>query len=297
VRRIAIHSFGTNQNSSTDADLRVGAVTNARIELCVVGSGPDSFTAQAEIDTGDCIRVVGGDGGHVERSLIGWCGGNGVAFGGGADNWTIETNGIRGNGASDTATGGVLLDSSTGATVRGNRIWENRAEGVSLASPTGPATLVNNTIARNGAGGAQTAGVRLFGTGNVVDRNEITENQGAGVMVTSASRATRSRATRSSRTALSVPPSARSDRSPRRREQRVPRHEPFLLAQRQRRRRQRRELAAQPSRLERLLGGNLTVTGWARPVHPRALHRDRDPLRSGGETWIATRTGPHPPTR
>ena len=74
-------------------------------------------------------------------------------------------------GANDTDLNGILLDTSARATIRGNKIWENAGEAIDLDTPTGPASIVNNTVTQNGRGGTQTAGLRLFGTGNQIDRN------------------------------------------------------------------------------------------------------------------------------
>ena len=97
MRRLAIYGFGDAQNNDGEANIRVGEVTGTLIEECVIGAGAGSFTAPAEVDTADNIRVVGGDSGTIRNNLIGFSGGNGIGFKNDADGWVIEGNEIRDN--------------------------------------------------------------------------------------------------------------------------------------------------------------------------------------------------------
>ncbi len=105
-----------------------------------------------------------------------------------ANGWLIEGNEIRGNGI-----GGANLDaidienSSGGATVRANLLTASAAVGLEMYQSTGSNRAENNTISNNGSAGVETSGVRLYGTGNVIDRNVITGSTGSGILVTSGS--------------------------------------------------------------------------------------------------------------
>ena len=78
VRRLSIYGFGDAQNNDGEANIRVGAVIGTMIEESVIGAAADSFTNSGSPDTGDNIRVVGGDNGTIRNNLIGFSGGNGI---------------------------------------------------------------------------------------------------------------------------------------------------------------------------------------------------------------------------
>ena len=186
VRRLSIYGFGDAQNNDGEANIRVGAVIGALIEECVIGAAADSFTDTGSPDTGDNIRVVGGDNGTIRNNLIGFSGGNGIGCKSDADGWLIAGNEIRGNGLQHVEMNGISLEDSSGATVRGNLIADSRGAGIDTLSSTGAHTIENNTITTNGTGMVETPGIRLYGTGQRHRRNLIYENYGAGVMVTKA---------------------------------------------------------------------------------------------------------------
>jgi uncharacterized repeat protein (TIGR01451 family) len=183
LRRLAISGFGDAQNNDGEANIRVGAVTGTLIEECVIGAGAGSFSAPAEVDTADNIRVVGGDNGTIRNNLIGFSGGNGIGCKTSADGWVIEGNEIRGNASQNAEMNGISLEASS-STIHGNLIVDNQGAGIDTLSSTGAHTIENNTITNNGKGAVETPGVRIFGTGSTVDRNRIYNNYGAGVMVT-----------------------------------------------------------------------------------------------------------------
>jgi parallel beta-helix repeat protein len=164
IRRLAISGFGDSQNNDGEANIRVGAVTGTLIEACVIGSGAGSFSAPAEVDTADNIRVVGGDNGTIR--------------------WVIEGNEIRSNASQHAEMNGISLEASSSATITGNLIVDNQGAGIDTLSSTGAHTIENNTITNNGKGTVETPGVRIFGTGSTVDRNRVYNNYGAGVLVT-----------------------------------------------------------------------------------------------------------------
>jgi parallel beta-helix repeat protein len=184
VRHLAIYGFGDGQNNDGEANIRVGAFNGTLIEACVIGANAGSFTAPAEVDTADNIRVVGGDNGTIRNNLIGFSGGNGIGCKTSANGWVIEGNEIRGNASQHVEMNGISLETSSSATIRGNLIMESQGAGIDTLSSTGAHTIENNTITRNGTGTIETPGIRLYGIGTTVDRNRIYENYGAGVMVT-----------------------------------------------------------------------------------------------------------------
>lgn len=195
VKGISIYGFGTAANNNSSANIRLGAAaSNALIEANIIGATASSFVepSSAVRSIGDNLRSVGADNGIVRNNLIGFSDGKGFGVEDGSTGWTIENNEIRGNGVNNSHLDGVDLESggTTNNTVRGNLITGNEGVGVDSFQSNGSNTIVNNTITNNGVGpnsNVETSGVRLYGANNLVDRNVIFANYGAGVMVTSAS--------------------------------------------------------------------------------------------------------------
>jgi trimeric autotransporter adhesin len=192
IRGIAIYGFGTTPNSDTSGNIRINiGFTGTMIRDNVLGSTATSFPANyagAALSLGDNIRSVGADNGTIRDNLIGFSAGKGIQLGGGSNGWTVQDNEVRGNGIGNANLDGIDIENGSGSnTVSGNRFEGNEADGVDMYSATGNNTIVNNTITRNGTGGAgvETAGIRIYGTGSVIDRNIINANYGAGVAVTS----------------------------------------------------------------------------------------------------------------
>lgn len=83
ARGIAVTGFGNLPGHDAHANVRVGAAAaGALIEACVLGSGAAGFAdpGPGARSGGDNLRAIGGDGGIVRNSLIGFAAGNGVAL-------------------------------------------------------------------------------------------------------------------------------------------------------------------------------------------------------------------------
>ena len=187
VRAIAIHGFGNVVNSAVNTNIRVGAFAGALIEQNVIGTTASSFTdpGAAARSGGDNVRLAGGTGGTIQNNLIGFSAGEGLTLGAGSTGWQILGNEIRGNGIGNPTLGGVNIAAAS-ATAQGNLIAANQGAGLDMNGGTGSNTIVNNTVSQNGAGNSVTPGMRVFGSSSTIDRNILTANTGAGVMVTSA---------------------------------------------------------------------------------------------------------------
>lgn len=192
VRGLSIYGFGSAPNSDGSANIRIGNGTSGTlIERNVLGASATSFSdpGAGARGTGDNIRSVGGDSGTLQNNLIGYAAGKGFGVENASNNWLIENNEIRGNAIGNAFLDGIDLENrSSNNIVRGNLSTQNGGVGVdSYAGGTGN-LIQNNTITGNGRGtqnNPETAGVRLFGSNHIVDRNIISGNYGAGVQVTS----------------------------------------------------------------------------------------------------------------
>jgi uncharacterized repeat protein (TIGR01451 family) len=188
---LSITGFGNAPASATDANVLVGAAaTGALIENCVLGASATSFTdpGAAARSGGDNLRALGGDGGVLQNSLVGFAVGSGVSLQSGSDGWLVLGVEIRGNAIGQGGRDGVEIGTSGTATVRGNLITLHDGAGIDGRTSTGSLTLENNTVTRNGLGtaaGTLTPGIRLGGAGHRIDRDVITDNYGPGVLAAS----------------------------------------------------------------------------------------------------------------
>mgnify|MGYP002084466105 CR=1 FL=1 len=192
IRGFAIHGFGT---AATNGDIVLtGATTGVRITGNLIGSTPTAFAlpaVAAQQSAGNAITINAPDSGFVQNNLIGFAGFHGIVARGGAAGWTISGNETAHNGRTNNASGGIALEAAgtINTMVRGNLITGSGGAGLETAANTGPNTSINNTIAGNGVfnnATAETPGIRLLGSNNLVDRNVVSANYGAGVMVVSA---------------------------------------------------------------------------------------------------------------
>lgn len=192
VNAVAIRGFGNAPASNTDANVLVGAVANgARITACVLGTTATSFAdpGAAARSGGDQIRVIGGDNGVVSGCLVGYAAGSGVSLNVASNGWQVTGCEIRGNTIGNGARDGITVSSSSGETFSGNLVADQDGCGIDFNAGSGTVTLVDNTVTRCGRlGTAATdqAGVRAGGANNVIDRNVLASNYGAGVMVAAA---------------------------------------------------------------------------------------------------------------
>lgn len=203
IRGLSIYGFGTAANSDTSANIRIGAgFTNTLIEQNILGASATSFSdpGAGARSVGDCIRSAGADNGTIQNNLIGYSAGKGIQLGGGSSGWTVTNNEVRSNGIGNSNLDGIDVENGSGNnSITRNLFTGNEALGVDMYQSSGGNTVQNNTITGNGIGpngNVETAGVRVYGTGNLIDRNIINANYGAGVQVTAA--ATQNTITRNS---------------------------------------------------------------------------------------------------
>lgn len=189
IRALSIYGFGTTANNNNSGNIRVNNFTGTFIDENILGASATSFTDPgAARSIGDNIRIVNGDLGIIQNNLIGYSSGKGIGIEDDADDWTVTGNELRGNAIGNSNLDGIDVENgSDSATIRGNLTTENEGVGFDTYQSTGSNVIENNTVTRNGRGPdaalIETPGVRLFGTGNVVQRNIINANYGAGVLV------------------------------------------------------------------------------------------------------------------
>jgi hypothetical protein len=197
VRNLSIHGFGSTDGEGSDIYLAGGGVDgasdywieNALIEDTFVGVAPDG--SHGTVFRSHGIKIYRANDGTVQDSLIGSHGLNGIHFVPAASDansslatgWQILRNEISQNGTVDVEFGGIGLGNSSDILLRHNLIADNEGFGIDSFFAPGGFTILENTITRNGLGGFEQGGIRLFGDDSVVSENRIIDNVGAGVSV------------------------------------------------------------------------------------------------------------------
>jgi trimeric autotransporter adhesin len=189
VQGIALYGFGTK--ATTNANINIGgSASNSTITGNVIGTTANSFTDVGTSRSGSYGVYTTSASGQFNNNLIGYNGRGGIeVIVAGTVSAIIENNEIRGNAIFDSRAEGTNLGGGgSGIMVRGNLFTGNGGPGIDTAGSTGSNVYVNNTVTNNGLNipsqsDPQTSGIRIQGTNNVIDRNIIANNYGAGILV------------------------------------------------------------------------------------------------------------------
>ena len=191
IRGLAIYGFGS---SAVNGNIRIGNnFTGTLVEQNVLGSTATSFTDPgAGVRTGGSnIYSGGGDSGTIQNNLIGFATSFGVLADTASTGWLIQNNEIRGNGIGSAVQDGISFEAAGSGTtqIQGNLVTGNKGVGIDSWTFDGGYTVVNNTVTDNGRGTpttvGETPGIRLYGSGSVIDRNVSNANYGPGVLIVS----------------------------------------------------------------------------------------------------------------
>ncbi len=189
LRHVSIWGFGDSA-TSFDTNVRMGTTfntdpdfTGSLVEFNVIGTGPASFTDPGVDDRSGNLNLAmrETDNAFVQDNLIGFGGGAGVTFSTASNSGTVLRNEIRRNGILNPSGNpvGVWISGN----VTGNLITDN-ASGV-YSGPTLWITYQDNTISANGWGASRPDGIWVSGSFVTIERNVIADNVGAGVVVPS----------------------------------------------------------------------------------------------------------------
>src|ERR1041385_8715415 len=196
ITGLAIYGFGTAANTNGSANIQIeSGITGATIKQNILGATALSFAdpGSGTRSIGDNIRSNGGKNGTIQNNLIGFSQGKGIALENTSTGWSVQKNEVRGNGINNPALGGMNMGTGSNATVSGNLFVANTGPGIDTNLSSGSYTITDNTVTGNGTGSGGTLvdpGIRIFGSGNTVNKNIIASNVGAGILVTSAAATT-----------------------------------------------------------------------------------------------------------
>jgi hypothetical protein len=183
---LAIYGFGNGTASDSYANVRVAA-NNVTILGNFIGSPATAFASGGT--RADGIRVLSGTGLTVQNNLIAFHQGKGLSTNSGVTGATISQNEVRGNATADLTLGGIDVQGSA-SLISNNLVINNLGAGLDGQGSAGGNTWTGNTVTGNGGGSTSittiprsSAGIRVYGAGNTVSLNVITNNYGAGIMV------------------------------------------------------------------------------------------------------------------
>ena len=195
VKGVAMWGFGASGDSTGFATIGVGqsatgfvgpTITQVLLGASAVAGTGGALVSPNNFGSGDLVRASGVTGGNVSNSIIAFGGGKGIALGGGANGWTIQGNEIHDNSRNSASWDG--LDAQVANTqVLENLAYNNGGVGLDSFSASGGATWRNNTSLNNGQlctpTSGESAGIRVFGTNNTIDRNIVASNYGPAILI------------------------------------------------------------------------------------------------------------------
>jgi len=186
---LAITGFGNSYSTNHGNIVVQGSNKFVVIERNILGCYADSFSKpDSAYLTGGCnIYLNGSDSGFVNQNILSWAGVAGIYATADADAWTVTFNETSSNGF-----GQPILDGMDFATASGyqkilyNKLYNNAANGLDTYLSKGFNLIENNTIYGNGVINWENSGIRVYGEGDIIKKNVIHSNRGAGILITSA---------------------------------------------------------------------------------------------------------------
>ncbi|RSK37096.1 T9SS type A sorting domain-containing protein [Hymenobacter metallilatus] len=176
----------TGGDSDTQGALRLTGSSNITASQNVLGATATSFASPgaAARTTSSNLIVNSTTGSVVNQNLIGFGGVVGIRLVASA----VSSLTISGNEVTSHDQDNLLVRGST-ISISGNLITgASTGFGIDMLSSAGSTSILDNTISNNSGGSTGTTadkgGVRVFGTGNELRRNLISNNAGSGVLAT-----------------------------------------------------------------------------------------------------------------
>ncbi len=184
---IGIYGFSSGSVGKFANIVLASGAHKAVITQNIIGSFVDKIEDPAsERSGGSGITAEEADSVLLSNNIIAFNEVGGIYLDKSANNWLIQGNEILRNGIRIKNRDGIDLSYNRECKVIGNKITDNQAFGIDSYFSIGYHTIENNTITLSGIGEQETAGIRLYGKNNILKKNIITKNYGAGIMITSA---------------------------------------------------------------------------------------------------------------
>jgi len=186
---LAITGFGNSYSTNHGNIVVQGSNKFVVIERNVLGCYADSFSKpDSSYLSGGCnIYLNGSDSGFVTQNILSWAGVAGIYATADADAWTVTYNETSYNGFGQPILDGMDFATASGyQTIMYNKLYNNAANGIDSYQSKGFNLIENNTIYGNGVINWENSGIRVYGENDIIRKNIIHSNRGAGILVTSA---------------------------------------------------------------------------------------------------------------
>ncbi len=198
IRRIAIYGFGATPYEDHANIVFTNVVTGGVVENCVIGTPADDFVDQGNANRSEACGIagLGADSIIIRNNVIGFIGARGIYArndaGKNCEGWNISGNEVTECGFNNTKYDGIdIVINSSGFNINGNYVHHNRICGIDTWQSWGSFVITNNTVTNNGVANDETPGIRVFGSDNLIEKNVIANNFGAGILVHSNASTTR----------------------------------------------------------------------------------------------------------
>jgi uncharacterized repeat protein (TIGR01451 family) len=189
IRGIAVNSFGNGWFVFDNANILVrGSARRFVLYDCVLGSQAHvDLPPSNDVNGGPNLQALGVQDGKLYRNYIAYSETMGTFLRSGCSGWKIFLNDFNNNGISDPICDGLdIADFCVSDTIRENLFRNNGGNGFDSYLSAGSHLIENNTVYNNGLLNAETSGMRIYGSfGNVISKNIIRDNVGAGILITS----------------------------------------------------------------------------------------------------------------
>ncbi|MEE9205602.1 MAG: FG-GAP-like repeat-containing protein, partial [Acidimicrobiia bacterium] len=180
IRDLSIWGFSQNIHAN-------GAV-RFLVENNVIGTPPDAFVDPGAARTSSRnVYVQFSSDWTLRDNLVGFSDSTGIAiYEATSTGWNITGNEFRSNSLNASSSDGIAVHASATGTIEANLITDSAGFGIDARQVGDGLVVRNNTISDNGHGNGtpvQTGGIRLMGSGHLIDRNVISGQTGPGIIV------------------------------------------------------------------------------------------------------------------
>ncbi len=165
-----------------------GADTTSSATISTTALGVDIAT-QGDPGTSNrlnrAVHVRGGQQATIGRNVIGFTKESAVMVASDQPGFLIERNQIlqAGMESAPATSDGVTVAGGGAGTISLNHISGSRAGGIDLPQTANSVTIADNTVDGFGSGGSEQFGIRVYGTGSVVQDNVILNGVGSAVAI------------------------------------------------------------------------------------------------------------------
>jgi uncharacterized repeat protein (TIGR01451 family) len=186
VQNLAVLGFSASTATTTEANIYVNSgATGTMIRWNVIGSSATSYTDPGVSSRTTDYGVVSKEGSlTIRENIVAFSGAGGVELDNASSSTLVEANELKNNAITNASTENLNVNTGSSVTVKGNLSINAGGPGFDTSGSTGSNTFENNTVMGNGTlTSGETSGIRVQGSNNIIRKNIIAQNYGAGILV------------------------------------------------------------------------------------------------------------------